>query len=324
MRTYRYRILNVFAETTFGGNPLCVFEDGSGLSDAEMQALALQFNLSETTFILPSRSATARVRIFTPGYEMPFAGHPTLGTSHVVRALTGVGDSLTLEMRAGVVPVQAQGDTWTLVAPGGGAPEVRRPVLPAATIAAQLGVSTDDLLSEPLWLDTGAHQLLVPLKSVEAVRRARPDAARLDEWEASKASRRVAYVFAFDLRLDDPAGHAHRSGDGRRPHGGNADPGEGGDGSPPHGGNGVNHVLARYFFVKPGGGVVEDPGTGSACANLGGWCVATGRSLPLHIRVAQGEQAGRPCVMGLRVTADGRISVSGQVLELGSGSIKLP
>lgn len=299
MRTYRYRILNVFAETTFGGNPLCVFEDGSGLSDAEMQALALQFNLSETTFILPSRSATARVRIFTPGYEMPFAGHPTLGTSQVVRALAGGDDSVTLEMQAGVVPVQAQGKTWTLVAPGDRAPQVRRPALPAAAIAAQLGLSTDDLLSEPLWLDTGAHQLLVPLKSTEAVRRAKPDAARLDEWEASKAGRRVAYVFAFDTPPGDAAGSAPV-------------------------GNGLQHVLARYFFVKPGGGVVEDPGTGSACANLGGWCIATGRPMPVHIRVAQGEQAGRPCILGLQVTADGRISVSGQVLELGSGAITLP
>ena len=81
-----------------------------------MQALARQFNLSETTFILPSEKATARVRIFTPVYEMPFAGHPTLGTAHVVRDLTGAGDSLTLEMKAGIIPVTAKGDRWTLQA----------------------------------------------------------------------------------------------------------------------------------------------------------------------------------------------------------------
>lgn len=290
MRTYRYRILNVFAETTFGGNPLCVFEDARGLSDAEMQALALQFNLSETTFILPSRSATARMRIFTPGYEMPFAGHPTLGTSQVVRALSGTGDSLTLETLAGDVAVRAHGNTWTLSAPGGDAPEVRRAALPAATIATQLGVDASELLSEPLWLDTGAHQLLVPLRSADAVRRARPAAAHLDEWEASKAGRRVAYVFAFDgMRAD-----------------------------------GTQGVLARYFFIKPDGSLVEDPGTGSACANLGGWCIATGRALPARIRVEQGEQVGRPCVLGLEVTVDRQVRVSGQVLELGSGTIALP
>jgi PhzF family phenazine biosynthesis protein len=290
MRTYRYRILNVFAETTFGGNPLCVFEDGRGLSDDEMQALALQFNLSEITFLLPSRSATARMRIFTPGHEMPFAGHPTLGTSQVVRALAGTGDSLTLETLAGNVAVRAQGDTWTLCAPGGRTPEVRRPALPGAAIAAQLGVAESDLSSEPLWIDTGAHQLLIPLKSADAVRAARPDAARLQEWEASKAGRRVAYVFAFDGQRDD----------------------------------GARRVLARYFFVKPDGSVAEDPGTGSACANLGGWCIATGRALPLRARVEQGEQAGRPCVLGLDVTDAKEVRVSGRVLELGGGTIHLP
>ena len=86
-----YRLVNVFAEQVLAGNPLCVFEDARGLDDATMQALALQFNLSETTFVLPSAVATARVRIFTPTFEMPFAGHPTLGTAHVVRARSTCG-----------------------------------------------------------------------------------------------------------------------------------------------------------------------------------------------------------------------------------------
>src|SRR6202171_218645 len=110
MPMYRYRLVNVFAETKLAGNPLCGFEDGQGLDDATMQALALQFNLSETTFILPAASATARVRIFTPTFEMPFAGHPTLGSAHVVRALTTSGDAVTLEMRAGIIPVSAHDD----------------------------------------------------------------------------------------------------------------------------------------------------------------------------------------------------------------------
>src|SRR5512139_1485208 len=106
MQTLKFRLVNVFAETPLGGNPLCVFEDGSGLDDATMQALALQFNLSETTFVLPSTVATAHVRIFTPTFEMPFAGHPTLGTAHVVRDLAGVGQRVTLQMKAGVIPVE--------------------------------------------------------------------------------------------------------------------------------------------------------------------------------------------------------------------------
>jgi PhzF family phenazine biosynthesis protein len=97
MRSYPYRILNVFAESDFGGNPLCVFEHAEGLSDAEMQALALQFNLSETTFILPSDTATARMRIFTPGTEMAFAGHPSIGTR--MSCLRFVMWEMQLEMR---------------------------------------------------------------------------------------------------------------------------------------------------------------------------------------------------------------------------------
>ncbi len=101
MATHPFRIVNVFtrAQGALTGNPLCVFESGSGLSTEAMQALARQFNLSETTFILPSSRADARVRIFTPTYEMPFAGHPTLGTAQVCRALklgercAGTGDA---------------------------------------------------------------------------------------------------------------------------------------------------------------------------------------------------------------------------------------
>ena len=124
MRQYDFRLVNVFAESPLAGNPLCVFEDARELDDTTMQALALQFNLSETTFLLPSASATARVRIFTPTFEMPFAGHPTLGTAHVVRDLLSAGDALTLEMKAGVIPVTAAGDVWTLQA---NAPKHRAP-----------------------------------------------------------------------------------------------------------------------------------------------------------------------------------------------------
>ena len=90
MRSFRYQLVNVFVESdtaTFGGNPLCVFENAHGMTDAEMQALASQFNLSETTFVLPRAGTHPRVRIFTPRYELPFAGHPTVGTSHVLASL---------------------------------------------------------------------------------------------------------------------------------------------------------------------------------------------------------------------------------------------
>jgi len=286
MPSYAYRIVNVFAESTFGGNPLCVFEDARGMDDATMQALALQFNLSETTFILPSEQATAAVRIFTPGYEMRFAGHPTLGTAHVVRDLANTGDALTLEFKAGVVPVTAQADRWTLTAPHTGAPKTAPAGLPDAEMASLLGLSADDLAASPMWVDTGADQLLVPLKTPDAVRRAQPDSGRLEQWPQSSLGRKTAYVFAFD---------------------------------PTHPGK----VLVRYFFTKQGGGVAEDPGTGSACANLGGWLLATGQALPAQYEVDQGEQVDRRCRLDLSVTADGAIRVGGRVIELGRGTVTI-
>ncbi|MDF3836569.1 PhzF family phenazine biosynthesis protein [Cupriavidus basilensis] len=286
MATYAYRLLNVFAESTFGGNPLCVFEDARGLDDATMQALALQFNLSETTFVLPSEQASARVRIFTPGYEMRFAGHPTLGTAHVVRDLAGTGDALTLEFKAGVVPVTAQGDVWTFTAPHSGEPKTAPAGLPDAQMAALLGLAESDLLTSPMWVDTGADQLLVAVKTVDAVRRAQPDGARLDIWPQSSLGRKTAYVFAFDP-------------------------------------NRPGQVVARYFFTKQGGGVAEDPGTGSACANLGGWLIATGHALPAGYQIAQGEAVDRPCTLRLEVTGGQAIRVGGRVIELGRGTVTL-
>ena len=116
MTQYPFRLINVFAESALAGNALCVFEDARGLSGEAMQALARQFNLSETTFLLPSQSADARVRIFSPAAEFPFAGHPTLGSAAVVRQLRSLGRELTLEMPAGIIPVQCGSDHYTLQA----------------------------------------------------------------------------------------------------------------------------------------------------------------------------------------------------------------
>ena len=163
MSQYDFRVVNVFAETPLAGNPLCVFEDARDLDDATMQALALQFNLSETTFILPSASAASRVRIFTPTFEMPFAGHPTLGSAHVVRDLLSTGDALTLEMGAGVIPVTAAGDVWTLQA---NAPAHRAPAASRAELASMLGLEVADLDNAPaLWVNTGSDQLVIALAS---------------------------------------------------------------------------------------------------------------------------------------------------------------
>src|SRR5690348_13787168 len=145
---HAFRLVNVFAVPgdRLSGNPLCVFPDARGLSDAQMQALARQMNLSETTFVLPSTRATAHVRIFTPSYEMPFAGHPTLGTAHVVG-----GERVVLEMIAGLVPVERAGDTWTLRP---ARPPAARPAEASkADLARMLGLPADAVCGEPLWVD---------------------------------------------------------------------------------------------------------------------------------------------------------------------------
>jgi PhzF family phenazine biosynthesis protein len=197
MASHPFRIVNVFTQEqgAFTGNPLCVFENGAGLSGETMQALARQFNLSETTFILPASSgAAARVRIFTPSYEMPFAGHPTLGTAHVCRALKLGGDSLVLEMQAGLIPVRAVGAHWTLSAFGASWREldVSRQVLARA-----LGLQEQDVGERPLWVKAGKEQLVVPLTSPEAVRRASPKAAELLQIR-SEDGHSMAYVFSMD------------------------------------------------------------------------------------------------------------------------------
>ena len=279
---YRFRIVNVFAESVLAGNPLCVFEDGRGLEAATMQALALQFNLSETTFVLPAEDANAvrRVRIFTPAFEMPFAGHPTLGSAHVVRELASCGDRLQLQMLAGLIPVHASGDVWTLRA---NAPAWRDPGLSRAQYAQMLGIAEDDVGDGALWVDTGSEQLIVPLATPAAVERCRPNVELLMRYSVGTRRRGLAYVWS---RID------------------------------------ATHIRVRFFFEKLGG-LVEDPGTGSACANLGGWFVARGTNLPLQSTVLQGDQVGRPCVLGLHVDAMQRIFVSGRVIEIGRGEIRI-
>jgi trans-2,3-dihydro-3-hydroxyanthranilate isomerase len=280
MPAYAYRIVNVFTQgrTVLSGNPLCVFERAQSLDGTRMQALALQFNLSETTFILPSERASARVRIFTPSYEMPFAGHPTLGTAHVCRALGLGGDRLTLELPAGIIPVRATGNRWTLQA---NAPTWRELEEPRFTLAQVLGLDKEDIAERPLWVSTGVEQLIVPLASEAAVRRVRVRADLLAQLASAEGHSQV-YVFAP-----------------------------------------VNAGLLARFFFSLGTSAPEDPATGSATANLGGWCLAMGHTLPCEFEIAQGEYTGRPSSLRLRVDGERQIYVSGEVIELGRGSVTL-
>jgi PhzF family phenazine biosynthesis protein len=255
-----------------------VFEDADGLDGVTMQALALQFNLSETTFLSASKVATARARIFTPRYEMPFAGHPTLGTAHIVRALTGL-DAVTLELPVGLVAVRAESDRWTLTAP---APTWRELEVPRGDVAAALGLTEQDVGPRPLWVNAGREQLIVPLASVEAVRRAAP---RVEAFENIKSEDGISMACVFAP-----------GGEGR--------------------------IESRFFFPQ-GPAMLEDPATGSAAANLGGWFLATQAALPMALEISQGDLTGRPSTLHLNVDREGRIFVGGDVVEIGRGSVTL-
>jgi trans-2,3-dihydro-3-hydroxyanthranilate isomerase len=280
MTTYAFRIVNVFArDGRLTGNPLCVFEDGKGLDEAAMQALARQFNLSETTFILPSDKASARVRIFTPAYEMPFAGHPTLGTAHVVRSLGG-GDRVVLEMKAGLIPVAAQGDRWTLTA---NRARSRAVAEDAAALARTVGLEASDIGESPLWMNAGTEQLMLPVRSRDAVRRALP---RPDAFLA--------------LRSEDTPGKTYVFFDSA----------------------GEGEVEARFFFPSATA-ILEDPATGSACANLGGWFATRQPGRRVERIVLQGDAVKRPSTLRLLVKEDGEVQVGGDVVELGRGTVSL-
>jgi PhzF family phenazine biosynthesis protein len=277
-----YRILNVFTDgdDPFSGNPLCVFEDATGLSDQDMQDLARQLNLSETTFITPGAApVSANVRIFTPNYEMPFAGHPTLGTAYVVHELSSTKDAVLLRMPAGDIPVRVAGDNWTLQAnpPTTSPVEVARPEL-----SAMIGLTADRIAAEPLWVDTGTVQLIVPLRSAEDVLAASADPRLLARYATTPAGESLVYLWA-------PTG--------------------------------PDTIEARLFFSQ-NNAIIEDPATGSACANLGGWFLANGQR-GLRRRIHQGRTIKRPSVLDLAVEEDGTVLVSGAVREVGRGTFTI-
>jgi trans-2,3-dihydro-3-hydroxyanthranilate isomerase len=181
--------------------------------------------------------------------------------------------------------VSAQADRWTLQA---NAPRWREVVESPGAIAATLGLEAKDIGENPLWVTAGREQLIVPLTSEDAVRRARPQPDLLARFENVDGGSQ-AYVFA----PRKGAAAARRE-----------------------------LLLARFFFQQ-GPAVLEDPATGSATANLGGWCLAVERERPCRFEIAQGEQCGRPSILYLDVDADRRVRVSGDVVELGRGTITI-
>ncbi len=266
-----YVTLDVFTDRAFGGNPLAVVLDARGLADAEMQAIATEFNYSETTFLLPPADArhTAQVRIFTPVKELPFAGHPNVGTGFVVAGLGTLfgrpaGESLLFEEKAGLVPIAILKQNGAIIGARLTAPQpLFRGSGVAAEIAAEcLGLAATDIASEPhppMIASVGLPFLFVELRSRAALAKCRP---------ASSA-------FASHLPIEG-AGAIHVSAR-----------------------EGTN-VHARVFADH--GMIIEDPATGSANVAYAALLadLAPEPEAELAIEIVQGVEMGRPSRLSAR------------------------
>lgn len=272
----RYVTADVFTDRMFGGNPVAVVLDAAGLSQSQMQALASEFNYSETTFVLPPRDAshTAHVRIFTPRAELPFAGHPNVGTAYVLaRELAAPGETarahgFVFEEAAGLVPIRLLRDAdETVIGAELTAPEPlsRRSVVTVERAAACLSLAVDDLRvdsHEPQVISVGLPFLVIELASRDALRRAKPNLS--------------AYAEVLPLDGADAVyAYTRAAGDA-------ADP--------------VDCDLHARMF-SPFDGIVEDPATGSATAATTALLAELQGADELSLRVSQGVDMGRPSLL---------------------------
>ncbi len=302
MAAYDFVTLDVFAERRFGGNPLAVFPEATGLDASAMQALAREFNLSETAFVLPPADPAhaARVRIFTPGGELPFAGHPTVGTGFVLAGRDPARpDRLTLEVEAGLVPVEI------LRNPDGTATgaEIEAPralalseAVPTDLVAACAGLPADAVRTEthyPLVASVGTGFIVVELTDRDALAAAGPDIVAFRH-----AAARISDLpprFGVHLYVRDPA-----------------DP-----------------VRLHTRMFSPLDGIPEDPATGSANAALAALLVslAPGEDVTLAFDIAQGVEMGRPSrlVASARKTAEDAIiaRIGGGCIPVSRGTVEL-
>jgi trans-2,3-dihydro-3-hydroxyanthranilate isomerase len=264
---------DVFTDRAFGGNQLAVFPDARSIDPALMLPIAREFNFSETTFVLPPENPahTARVRIFTPGGELPFAGHPTVGTAHVLGstgaiALTGDATNIVFEEIVGPVPVMIRSKDGKPVfaqLTAAQAPETGPPPPSRERLAAMLSLPTAAIRDgdwSPQSVSCGVHFLFVPLVDRAAVAAAR---LKLDLWEEALAGYVTSKVFVFAEGGERPGSHIH----------------------------------SRMF--APGIGIAEDPATGSAVVGLAGYLGArdSRRDGTLQWIVEQGFEMGRPSIL---------------------------
>lgn len=279
-----FRLVDVFASAPFSGNPLCVVPDATGLDPGTMQALAAEIGFSESTFVTDASGDRYAVRIFMPDREIPFAGHPTLGTAFVLASMGRIAAVATQVVAAGEVPVDVDlaGGTAAMTQPP---TIVGAEVADREAIAAALGLPATALhvAYPPQVVSTGHAPLLVPLVDPEAIAAITPD-ARLVEATCQAARAEELYAFAVAGR----------------------------------GADGVAEVEARYVGF---GAVSEDAATGSAAGPLGAYLAR--RGVAERILVHQGAHLGRPSELCVDATDPGRVRVSGGVRPVGEGTFHL-
>ena len=319
MRRFAFVQLDVFSAKPLEGNPLAVFTDGRSLSDAEMQAVAREMNLSETTFILPRSAAVehrdgVRVRIFTPQEELPFAGHPTLGTAMVLRNLgrvrsapgrgggrpksagpaRGAGttrreEEVLLHLKVGKIPVTFREEDGKVFGEMGQRDPEFGSIHEAKTVARLAGLRPGDIASDlPIQtVSTGVAFAIVPVKSCQALSELRLD------WKAASGYLQEgsdAQFFYFVTReTKDPAARLH----------------------------------ARMLFYNG-----EDPATGSAAGCAAAWMVRHGVAQPdEEVLIEQGLEAGRPSRIFVRAGVKGErvtnVRVGGHTVEVLRGELVL-
>ena len=282
----KFVTLDVFTRTRFAGNPLAVVLECEGLDAAAMQTIAREFNHPETVFVLPPGNPAHRaaLRIFTPAAELPFAGHPTVGTAMLLALLDGAMGTrqMVLEEKIGPVTCRCTPGSGEIGHAGFELPKLPAsagPAPSAADAAAALSVSPDDIGcggERPSRWSAGLAFTFVPVRSLAAIARCRVDPTQFERVFGVEGPGKV-YLYT------EPAAQAG------------------------------NHVHARMF--APGMGIPEDPATGAAVAALAGLLAASGRfgDGSHAVRIEQGYEMGRPSLIELSLTINGGQLVSASI-----------
>jgi len=301
MKTRPFQQVDVFTAVPYRGNPVAVVLDGSELDDSELQRFAQWTNLSETTFLLPPTEPTAdyRIRIFTPGGELPFAGHPTLGTCHAWLKAGGQPKSpefIIQECASGLVTIRRDGERLAFAAP----PLKRSAPSPSmlAKVAQAMGLKAPQILAAQQ-LDNGPNWLGLLLDDVDTVLALTPDHRALKELGAKVGVAAISQLPASSSLIA-------RSNREARAFGGSA--------------QGTVDLEVRAFAAPAG--IEEDPVTGSFNAGLAQWLIAEGR-MPERYRVGQGQCLGRDGRLSVARDAEGRIWIGGDSVVCIEGSVSL-